>query len=339
MRDLVGNNIYLQPVPNQHVLLTGKSGMGKTYAIVRMLENHVKNKKTALILDFSGSFTEKELEKEQFSQKNETQQMRLGEETLFLPILEFVDKSKRPVFLADILAESIAVKGYMQKKILLKICKKMLKEDRCTFCDFEEAAIAVFSDYEENGDKNGMQIVEKLLDKFSPFLTDVDIIFVSKETESQKKAEVHIIEMDLLPDETKKLVTNLLIAVYWQSIKRGKKKYDMLILDEMQYLSLKENTSLSAILREGRKFESCAVLSTQYFDDKVAVLLGQAAHWFIFRPTDKEVKKIAQQLGDETYRDLVPVLKNLRVGEALYNGTFTYNKNKRLCNEKIIVRF
>ena len=184
-----------------------------------------------------------------------------------------------------------------------------------------------------------LQTVEKMMDKFMPLFSDYNIVFSKKNIGSDcLNKRLVIIQMELLPDEVCEMLSNLLIACQWQEIKRRQKRYDTVVLDEMQYLNIKENTSFASILREGRKFDSAVVLATQYFNDELSNLLGQVGHRLIFRPVEKEIKKIVKYdfLGEEKW---TPLLKQLKVGEAIYMGSFTYNHNRKICNQIVKVMF
>ena len=63
MRDMDGNEIQLNSVPNPHILAWGKSGQGKTFFFNRRIEDAVNQNRNVLIVDYSGSFTKIERRK------------------------------------------------------------------------------------------------------------------------------------------------------------------------------------------------------------------------------------------------------------------------------------
>lgn len=65
MMDKENNFITLAECPNPNVLVWGRSGQGKTYFFCREIEREVRKGKKVLIIDYSGSYTSEELEKNQ----------------------------------------------------------------------------------------------------------------------------------------------------------------------------------------------------------------------------------------------------------------------------------
>ena len=59
--------IYLSQKPNEHLLILGQSGTGKTYFCVRRIEEAIRNNKQIVIFDYSGSFTMHELQQARFA--------------------------------------------------------------------------------------------------------------------------------------------------------------------------------------------------------------------------------------------------------------------------------
>ena len=81
LRDQEGNTIEVKGTPmasNNHRLILGKSGYGKTWCCYRMIEEAVEQKKKCVIFDYSGSYTMKEQERSKFACKNQTYEPSLG---------------------------------------------------------------------------------------------------------------------------------------------------------------------------------------------------------------------------------------------------------------------
>ena len=67
IQDLEKRKIKILHRPNAHFLITGKSGTGKTYYCCRKIEEELKKNKGILLIDYSSSYTEKELQKISFN--------------------------------------------------------------------------------------------------------------------------------------------------------------------------------------------------------------------------------------------------------------------------------
>ena len=66
LRDQEGNTIKMKGTPmasNNHRLILGKSGYGKTWCCYRMVEEAVEQNKKCVIFDYSGSYTAEEQER------------------------------------------------------------------------------------------------------------------------------------------------------------------------------------------------------------------------------------------------------------------------------------
>lgn len=57
---------------NNHRLILGKSGYGKTWCCYRMIEEAVEQKKKCVIFDYSGSYTMEEQERSKFASRDQT---------------------------------------------------------------------------------------------------------------------------------------------------------------------------------------------------------------------------------------------------------------------------
>ncbi len=94
-----------------------------------------------------------------------------------------------------------------------------------------------------------------------------------------------------------------------------KRKTIVVVLDEAQNLSHKENSPSKAILTEGRKFGWSAWFATQSLkvlaDDEV-VRLMQAAFKLYFKPTDEEITKMSKQLDPTNSSLWIGALKALK---------------------------
>lgn len=66
IQDLEKREVEIVYKPNAHFLITGKSGTGKTFYCCRKLEEELRKNKAMLLIDYSSSYTEKELQKNKF---------------------------------------------------------------------------------------------------------------------------------------------------------------------------------------------------------------------------------------------------------------------------------
>ena len=104
------------------------------------------------------------------------------------------------------------------------------------------------------------------------------------------EAKMNIFQLTMIDREMQVIVTELMLWDAWYYTKNygSKEKPFVVVLDEAQNLSHKENSPSKAILTEGRKFGWSAWFATQSLkvlaDDEV-VRLMQAAFKLYFKPT------------------------------------------------------
>ena len=128
MTDKEGNIIHLRPEGAGGILITGKAGFGKTFALNRALEDTVENKKTAIILDYSGSFSNKELKRNRFKYIECIQIHDLDQNSFNLE-LNYDSCDKFCKDLSDALTIVLEIRSYYQKKWLRKAVVMHVKKN------------------------------------------------------------------------------------------------------------------------------------------------------------------------------------------------------------------
>ena len=148
-----------------------------------------------------------------------------------------------------------------------------------------------------------------------------------------------ILQLSDYPELQRRFLTSFLTELFWQEVREGKKRADIVLFDEFQNLSLKPGSALSAILREGRKFDLSAYLSSQFLGncDKEAVdTLMQAANMLFFRPVPRDLKYVADIIDPGNRQEWVKLLSTLQVGQAVLKGRYSINQNRKECETPII---
>ena len=139
------------------------------------------------------------------------------------------------------------------------------------------------------------------------------------------EAKMNIFQLTMIDREMQVIVTELMLWDAWYYTKNygSKEKPFVVVLDEAQNLSHKENSPSKAILTEGRKFGWSAWFATQSLkvlaDDEV-VRLMQAAFKLYFKPTDEEITKMSKQLDPTNPSLWIGALKTLRKGQCIVVG-------------------
>lgn len=343
LKDKERHDIKIAQEGNGHILVYGSSGQGKTYFLCRMLEEYYELGKRVLILDYSGSFSEKELKEKNFTYQKQIQRFVLSKRPL---IWNFrINDSK--IFqkdLGDALAEGLGCRGYFQKKILGDVVDGIIHDNgKITIRNLLKALEYMFREEKASEEIVGtLENIGKLLTRLLPF-EEIENLQIAKWEEEYAIKPITIIELTDFPEGQRKFLAELFLSILWKEIYRQDfpNRCDVLLLDEMQFLSVKDGSTLSAMLREGRKKKLNVVLSTQFishYDKDEIQALQQSGNMVIFRPTPEDCKRSAKIIDSVEGKAWEKILQGLKKGEAVLKGTYRINGRSRLSFDPIVVR-
>ena len=336
IKDLENRKIKMMYKPNAHQLITGKSGTGKTYYCCRKLEEEIKKNKAILLIDYSNSYTYEELQKNKFRYENKMEIFELfdGKE------IEFHLNAKAIAGTAtDALIHALDVGSYYQKKILSEAIADIIRNFGYLKIEHLFSHLEMMVDVEDIS-AECKKNVGHLLTRLAPYKEICEIRLKSTPKEKIEKAEgLTIIQLSDFPELQRKFVTKFLLEVIWREIRSDSQKWDFILLDEFQNLSVRSGTALSAMLREGRKFGLGVWLSSQflsnYSQDELDTLM-QAGNMMFFKPVEREMSLNAKLINFNDYLRWFDILLNLQVGEMVLKGRYLVNENLREIETPII---
>lgn len=324
----------LTTASNQHRFITGKSGSGKTVFLIQLLYHLHRTGNHIVAFDANSSFTKEKLIEclpEDFISNHITFHS-IEEDGVPVNLFHTYDTDKplaRRKMLCNILGEVIHNPSQNQELALKNIVKKMmLQTDSPTYIDlleqFENAediseksiAGKLYSVFEETID-SGMETT----DDWSAFLN--------------KCKEIVIISMEESLSENGDQLTDMLLASLYYAQRHETEPHQLSILiDEIQNQNLSENSVISKLLKEGRKYLIDMNFATQYVNDiKQNRMLKQAGISVYFQPDLASRASVANMLGlkkSEIYK-----LGELHTGECFIQGTI-YNFETNCPEESII---
>ena len=327
-------------LPNRHLLISGKSGQGKTYFMQCLIYEMSKNKLDSLIVDYTDGFLENHLERDFLN--------RLGDkvETKFifkdkLPINPFKkndidlggtiiseendDIADRVVQIIDFVFKL----GIQQSSLLKESIKNGLDiyGETFTFTKLKQRLLD-----EENS--NAISLVgriSKLLDK-DPFVYNDNNFSWEKIFNNQ--GNVNIMQLKGFVPDIQKIITEFLLwDLYNFSERNGDKNSPIpVLLDEMQNLNHKESSPTTKILKEGRKFGWSSWLATQSISSiknsggDISALFN-AAQQIHFAPPEDQIPFISKNIStnNDERRRLEQELSSLNKGECIVNGYANIN--------------
>lgn len=343
LKDKEGHEIKIAQEDNGHVLVYGSSGQGKTFFLCRMLEKYYELGKKVLILDYSGSYSEKELREKNFKYQQQIQRFILSKR----PLLWNFRTNDSKIFekdLGDALAESLGCRGYFQKKILGDIIDKIIHDnEKITVPNILKFLEKMFMEEKETEKITGnLDNIGKLLTRLHRFEDVGNLRIVMWEKEFVTKP-ITIIELTDFPEGQRKFLAELFLSMLWKEVYRQdfQNRCDVLILDEMQFLLVKEGSTLSSMLREGRKKKLNVVISTQFishYDKDELQALQQAGNMVIFRPTPQDYRQSAKLINLSEIGCWEKILKGLRRGEAVLKGAYQIDNRSKLIFEPILIK-
>ncbi|ALC90598.1 restriction endonuclease [Bacillus sp. FJAT-18017] len=319
---------------NRHLLISGKSGQGKTYFMQCLLLEKSKLGISSIVIDYTEGFLPNQLEPEfvDFLGKKLKQKIVYSEQ---LPINPFrknvrdiggiqLDESNtdiaervKSVFAAvykslgiqqqNSIYEAIlnGLDRYGQNMNLLKL-KEMLEEDGSSYA------------------KTALSQIRPLIDR-NPFSSDnsfnwKDII--------ESNGEVYVIQLTGFPRDVQLIITEFILWELWNySVRNGHKNKPMpVIMDEAQNLDHTEKSPSARILTEGRKFGWSAWYATQFLKSQLSAdelaRLQNSSQKVYFSPPEQEVSNIAASLtkdnSEKKYWE--NVLSTLKKGQCIVHG-------------------
>lgn len=342
LRDLEGHEVQIVRESNGHKFTYGVSGYGKTYENIREVEAYFKARKNVLILDYSGSYTEKELREKGFLYLNRIERFAPNERAM-----KWIFRTNNQAIIvenmADAIYESLHCNGYYQKKLLLQSISRAMKRGNIRISDIVMMLEVMLEEEKQEKTVGNVENIQRLLTRLYPYAEIENLEFCNRSSLVHVGRFVTIIDLSGYPESQRRFLTELFLSLIWREIYR-QEHYNwchVLILDEMQFLSLEEGSALSDMLREGRKRNLELNLSTQYighYDASELRALQQTDTMLIFRPTPEDRKRSAQMIDPSNSKAWISILSQLRRGEAVLKGAYRLRGSNKIIYTPIVVR-
>ena len=336
-KDTIGAKVYWEfgnpHLANRHLLITGTSGQGKTYCIQTLLKELTDNNVSAAIFDYTEGFKKSQLEPEFIQALGE----KIHQKVIYftgVPINPF--RRQEIEFDGELYPEKVS--DVAQR--IANIFKHVYDFGDQQFSAVYEACRIGMEQYKENMnmqyfkaelEKSKNSAAKTVLSKMAPFLNSVE--FKNNENFDwhsiiNSNGTITIFQLTNYVREIQVIITEMMLWDAWHYFTKNGNKNNpfVVVLDEAQNLSIKDNSPAQIILREGRKFGWSAWFATQSLkslSDEEVINLHQAPFTLYFKPTDDEIIKIAKQIDPAnagSSENLVKQLQNLRKGQCIVAG-------------------
>lgn len=317
---------------NRHLIIGGRSGQGKTYFIQSLLRDLSRANQSAVVIDYSSSYTRTQLDPVFLADMGEKLRERIVYHEGF-PLNPFLRREKE-------------VAGVVGKEKPTEVARRVVDVFSSVYNGFgsqQKSALyeAVKRGIELYDDKMKMEHLLEILEELDSYSNSVlssimtrivqfvDIDPFDYESRNQwdeyfaPGGNITIIQLaGYDQDEIKRLMAEFILWDLWYYTQNGTKDKSIpVILDEAQNLDFADGSPSAKILREGRKFGWSAWFATQTFNnfskDELSIL-DNAGTKVYFNPAESEVRVLASRIGNATPDEL----RMLQKGQCLVLGQF-----------------
>lgn len=319
---------------NRHLLISGKSGQGKTYFMQCLLLEKAKLGISSIVIDYTEGFLPNQLEPEfvDYLGHKLKQKIVYSEK---LPINPF-QKNNRDIGgiqlpesntdvaerIKSVFAAVYSSLGIQQQNAIYEAILKGLE-----LYDEQMSLVKLKELLEEDGSnyaKTALSQIRPLIDR-NPFSNDnvinwKDII--------HSEGEVYVIQLTGFPRDVQLIITEFILWDLWNySVRYGNKNTPMpVIMDEAQNLDHTEKSPSARVLTEGRKFGWSAWYATQFLKSQLdadeLARLQNSSQKIYFSPPEQELSHIAASLSKDNHekKHWEHKLASLRKGQCIVHG-------------------
>ena len=319
---------------NPHIMISGKSGTGKSVLLRQLAEDFAIRGEISVILDINGSFQGGHMKKMEKTLQLINEGLRLS----------FTKQEFESGQFAEILASAFRLKRREELgdfyDVAASVCKNWLKtaeQLNSLFWERREMSFSSIAGALENPTFEIREIAQKKLLRIglpvSHLLTDY-------------KMTTWRLDFSGLQAVQKTILAECVLQFIYsraQSGMIGKKVH--IFVDEFQQFQFPADSAFFRILTEGRKHHLGLCLATQFlkdaFSEKKIHQLEQAAMSFYFQPSNSEIQAVAKVLSKSGVE--VPkcahALANLHRGECIMIAPHSVGNSKVIleCPRKVQV--
>ncbi|GAA0503179.1 hypothetical protein GCM10008986_33520 [Salinibacillus aidingensis] len=319
---------------NRHLLISGKSGQGKTYFMQCLLLEKSKVGIPSIVIDYTEGFLPNQLEPEFVEYLGDRIQQKIVYSEKF-PINPFIKNTRDiggielPESNTDV-AERIksvfsavySSLGIQQLNAIYDATLKGLES-----YDSEMDLVKLKELLEEEGSnysKTALSQIRPLIDR-NPF-SNKDTI--NWKDIVQSNGEIFVIQLTGFPRDVQLMITEFILWDLWNySVQYGNKDQPMpVIMDEAQNLDHTEKSPSARILTEGRKFGWSGWYATQFLKSQLSTdelaRLQNSSQKVYFSPPEQELSNIASSLSKDAQEKKYweNKLANLKKGQCIVHG-------------------
>lgn len=311
---------------NKHLLITGKSGSGKTVFAQKIVLETVKEGGTVLAFDWHHTLAQDQIFPEfENAFKDNLNEVNAGDSGISFPLFMTSDVTKKidPVHIVTEIFGRVFTLGSRQRATFRKAVALVSESPSYRKKGFPALKNAL--------EEIGTEVAEILLDKLEPLFyynvfREGDLFL--------KEGKINILRLSCFDPALQQVVVESLLSYFWScaSFQGGTFPPLCIFVDECHNLSLGKTSALAQILSEGRKFNIQLLLATQSlsmaYSSAEQKRLLQAGTQIFFRPPENENQAIARMLKRENSHELSILLRRLQIGEFLAVGELIFGNQR-----------
>ncbi|MFN7252935.1 MAG: DNA phosphorothioation-dependent restriction protein DptH [Anaerobacillus sp.] len=327
---------------NRHLLISGKSGQGKTYFMQCLLLEKSKQGIPSIVIDYTEGFLPNQLEPEFVEYMGD----KLKHKIVFrdkLPINPFkinvrdiggislpetnIDIAERIKSIFSAVYKSL---GIQQLNAIYEALIRGLEThgENMSLPRLKE----VLEDDNSSYAKTALSQIRQLIDR-NPFSSGETIDWKDV---VESNGEIFIVQLTGYPRDIQLMITEFILWDLWNySVRFGNKNTPMpVLLDEAQNLDHTENSPSARILTEGRKFGWSGWYATQFLKSQLdageLARLQNASEKVYFSPPEQEVSNIAASLANDQAekKKWENRLSTLKKGQCIVHGPVLRENNE-----------
>lgn len=309
--------------PNQHVLIEGMSGTGKSTCMYSLQKEAINRGGTVIALDING-------DKNRFPISDDFNVISALKDGLDFTFLE-PEKINGEVenlpnfltYMADILSGTMGL-GIRQRGSL----RESLEYAIVHRDEYETEMDAIDAGLEMQGSALAQGVRNKLWNILKSGI-------FRKSDKCLERGKVNVISLEGINPTTQKECQEIILASIWRKARnhRGIDEKLTIVIDEFQNLALKKHSTLVEMLREARGYGINLVLATQSlsgFSVEVKAAINQTAVQLYFKPINSDIVSIARCIQAENEDQWRVVLRTLQVGQCVAIGYLNLQGKKIL---------
>lgn len=320
---------------NRHMLITGKSGQGKTYFMQTLLLELSKQKVDTMVVDYTDSYLPGQLDpildqtgkvNQRIVRKDKLPINPFKRQNISIGTFSYLEEDRDVASRIAEVIDFVFKLGPQQKsKLIQALNEGMSRNENYTFTMLKRDLT------EKSGDT--------LYGRIQPLLDNDPFIYSDNDFDWSKyfgkNGNINIIQMSGFPFTVKNALIEFLLwnLFNYSQIKADQNLIYPVFLDEVQNLNFAQNAPTVKILREGRKFGWSGIFATQ----SLSSIKGEtdavynAAEQVHFMPPENQIKFIAKTLSSNSQlqNEYEQRLSHLRKSQCIVNGSVV-GLNKKL---------